>query len=147
MMDDLDQRLLAALAANSSTSTSQLARRFKVARSTVQARIERLERTGVIGGYTVRLGQSVTVRRIRATVMVEIEPRTGAAVLARLKAIPEVEMVHTTSGRVDMIVQLATETTETLDETIDKLAAIPGVVDTESLVHLSTKLDRSVTAA
>ncbi|WP_108483346.1 Lrp/AsnC family transcriptional regulator [Oceaniglobus ichthyenteri] len=146
-MDDLDQRLLAALAANSSTSTSQLARRFKVARSTVQARIERMERTGVIGGYTVRLGQAVTVRRIRATVMMEIEPRSGAAVLARLKAIPEVEVVHTTSGRVDMIVQLAADTTENLDDTIEAVATLPGVVDTESLVHLSTKLDRSITAA
>lgn len=146
-MDDLDQRLLAALAANSSTSTSQLARRFKVARSTVQARIERLERTGVIGGYTVRLGQATVMRRIRATVLVRLEPRSGAGVLARLKAIPEVEIVHTTSGRIDLIVQLACETTDALDDTLDRLGAITGVIDTESLIHLTTKLDRSITAA
>ncbi|WP_226779747.1 Lrp/AsnC family transcriptional regulator [Oceaniglobus trochenteri] len=143
-MDELDQRLLAALAADSSTSTSRLARRFKVARSTVQARIERLERTGVIGGYTVKLGQAMTLRRIRATVLVRIEPRSGAAVLTKLRALPEVEIVHTTSGRVDMIVQLAAETTQDLDETLDKLGALTGVIATESLIHLSTKIDRSI---
>ena len=68
-MDDLDEKLLAALASDSSTSTSRLARRFKVARSTVQARIERLERSGVIAGYTVKLGSAVLSRRIRATVL------------------------------------------------------------------------------
>ena len=82
-MDDLDDKLLAALAADSSNSTSRLARRFKVARSTVQARIERMERTGIIAGYTVRLGNVVLARRIRATVLLQIEPRGGPTILQR----------------------------------------------------------------
>ncbi len=143
-MDELDQKLLAALAANSSTSTSQLARRFKVARSTVQARIERLERSGVIAGYTIKLGQALTLRRIRATVLVQVEPRSGPQVLQRLKAMPEVEEAHTTTGRIDLILQLAAETTQGLDETLDRIGAIPGVRDTESLIHLSTRIDRAV---
>jgi DNA-binding Lrp family transcriptional regulator len=143
-MDDLDQKLLAALAANSSTPTSQLARRFRVARSTVQARIERLESSGVIAGYTVRLGQALTLRRIRATVLLQVEPRAAAQVLQRLKAMPEVEIAFTTTGRVDLILQLAANTTQALDETLDRIGAVPGVADTESLIHLSTKIDRAV---
>ncbi len=143
-MDELDQKLLAALAADSSTSTSRLARRFKVARSTVQARIERLERTGVIAGYTVKLGQAITLRLIRATVLVQIEARSSAQILQRLKATPEVEQAHTTTGRFDLILQVAAETTQSLDETLDKIGAIPGVKATESLIQLSTKIDRAV---
>jgi len=143
-MDDLDQKILGALAANSSTSTSQLARRFKVARSTVQARIERLERSGIIAGYTIKLGQALVLRRIRATVLLQAESRATPQVLTRLKAMPEVEKVHTTTGRIDLIVQISVETTQGLDETLDRIGAIPGVTDTESLIHLSTKVDRAV---
>ncbi|MCU0912816.1 MAG: Lrp/AsnC family transcriptional regulator [Rhodobacteraceae bacterium] len=143
-LDDLDQKLLAALAANSSTSTSQLARRFKVARSTVQARIERLERNGIIAGYTIRLGQTVTLRRIRATVLLSVEPRAAPQVLQRLKAMPEVESAHTSTGRVDLILTVAADTTQALDETLDRIGAISGVSDTESLIHLSTRIDRAV---
>ncbi|MBI1219207.1 MAG: AsnC family transcriptional regulator [Rhodobacteraceae bacterium] len=143
-MDDLDDKLLAALAADSSTSTSRLARRFKVARSTVQARIERMERTGIIAGYTVRLGNVVLARRIRATVLLQIEPRGGPTILQRLKVMPEVELAHTTTGRFDLILQVAAETTQELDGVLDQIGAIPGVRGTESLIQLSTRIDRAV---
>lgn len=143
-MDELDEKLVAALAADSSTSTSRLARRFKVARSTVQARIERLERTGVIAGYTIRLGNVVLAHRIRATVLMQVEPRSTPTVLQRLKALPEVELVHTTTGRFDLILQVAAETTAALDSVLDQIGAIPGVRSSESLIQLSTKIDRAV---
>ncbi len=144
MTDLLDQNLLAALAADSSVSTSQLARRFGVARSTVQARIERLERTGMIAGYTIRLGEDAALRRIRTTVLLQIDPREQASVIGRLKAIPEVEALHTSTGRVDLIGQIATSTTQDLDAVLDRIGAIPGVKSSESLIHLTTKFDRSV---
>ena len=143
-MDELDQRILNALAADSSTSVSRLARRFKVARSTIQARLEKLETNGTIAGYTIRLGEAVTARRIRATVLIEAEPRAVAGVVTRLKAIPEVEMVATSTGRIDLIAQIACGTTEEIEETLDRIAALTGVADIESLIHLSTKFDRSV---
>ncbi len=143
-MDDLDEKLLAALAADSSTSTSRLARRFKVARSTVQARIERLERSGIIAGYTVRLGNVALARRIRATVLLQVEARSAPQILQRLKAMPEVELAHTTTGRVDLILQVAAETTQELDQVLDQIGSIPGVKSSESLIQLSTRIDRAV---
>lgn len=143
-MDELDEKLLAALAQNSSTSTSHLARRFKVARSTVQARIERLERNGIIAGYTIKLGQALTLKRIRATVLLQVEPRATPQVLGRLKGMSEVEKVITTTGRIDLIVQLAAETTQAIDDALDTLGELTGVVDTESLIHLSSKIDRAI---
>lgn len=143
-MDDLDQKILAALAADSSTSTSRLGRRFKVARSTVQARIERMETTGIIAGYTVKLGDVALARRIKATVLVQVEPRATAAVLQRLKSIPEVEIAHTTTGRFDLILQIAADSTSDLDEVLDQIGGITGVRGSESLIHLTTKFDRAV---
>ncbi len=143
-MDDLDEKLLAALAADSSTSTSRLARRFKVARSTVQARIERLERSGIIAGYTVRLGNVALARRIRATVLLQVEARSAPQILQRLKAMPEVELAHTTTGRVDLILQVAAETTQEIDQVLDQIGSIPGVKSSESLIQLSTRIDRAV---
>lgn len=143
-MDDLDRNILAQLSADARMSVAVLARRLRVARSTVQARLERLESNGTITGYTLRLGEVGRTARIRATVLLGIEPRSQPAVLARLKVLPQVERVHTTSGRVDLLIQLAAATTTELDETLDRIGAIDGVRSSESLIHLSTKLDRAV---
>ena len=143
-MDDLDRGILALLGADARMSVATLARRLKVARSTIQARLERLETGGIIAGYTVKLGEAAREGRIRATVLLTIEPRAQAAVLARLRAIPEVERVHTTSGRVDLLLQVAAPSTTVHDGVLDRVGDIAGVKSSESLIHLSTKLDRAV---
>ncbi|MCB2116688.1 MAG: Lrp/AsnC family transcriptional regulator [Rhodobacteraceae bacterium] len=143
-MDDLDRSILGFLGADARMSVATLARRLKVARSTIQARLERLESTGVIAGYTVKLGEAARQTRIRATVLLTIEPRAQANVLTRLKALPSVERIHTTSGRVDLLLQVAATSTTALDEVLDQIGEMTGVRSSESLIHLSTKLDRAV---
>lgn len=143
-MDELDRSIVAQLAQDARMSVAVLARRLKVARSTIQARLERLETSGLIAGYTVRLGEAARQGRIRATVLLNIEPRAQPGILARLKSVPEVERVHTTSGRVDLLLQLVAASTSQLDETLDLIGGLTGVRSSESLIHLSTKLDRAV---
>lgn len=143
-MDDLDRRILAQLGQDARVSVAVLARRLKVARSTVQARLERLESTGLIAGYTVRLGEAAREGRIRATVLLTVEPRAQASILPRLKGLPEVERIHTTSGRVDMLLQVAAASTSQLDDVLDQIGGLTGVRQSESLIHLSTKLDRAM---
>ncbi len=143
-MDELDRSMLGLLGADARMSVATLARRLKVARSTVQARLERLEATGVIAGYTVKLGEAARQGRIRATVLLTIEPRAQANVLSRLKSIAEVERVHTTSGRVDLLLQVSAPSTAVLDATLDQIGEMTGVKSSESLIHLSTKIDRAV---
>ncbi len=139
--DEVDAALLALLLENARLPVATLARRLGLARTTVQARLERLETSGVIKGYTLRLGQNMRAP-LRATVLVSIEPRSAPVVLARLKSLPQVRRVHTTSGRFDLIVTLEAATTEALDETLDRIIEAKGVKSSESLIHLSTKLDR-----
>ena len=139
-MDDLDRTILTLLGADARMSVATLARRLKVARSTIQARLERLESSGVIAGYTLKLGEAARQGRLRASVLLTIEPRSQAAILTRLKAIGEVERVFTTSGRFDLLLQIAAPNTQLLDQ----IGALTGVKSSESLIHLSTRLDRAV---
>jgi DNA-binding Lrp family transcriptional regulator len=143
-MDELDNGILALLGADARMSVATLARRLKVARSTIQARLERLETGGVIAGYTVKLGEGARQGRLVASVLLTIEPRAQAAILSRLKSIPEVERVFTTSGRVDLLLQIAAANTQVLDNVLDQIGALTGVKSSESLIHLSTRLDRAV---
>ncbi len=142
-MDELDKALIAQLSIDARTPLSLLARKLKVARSTVQARLERLESSGAIAGYTVKLGEAAREARIRASILVTIEARNQPTILARLRALPEVERVHSTSGRFDLLVQVAAVSTTALDAVLDVIGTAPGVRTSESLIHLSTKLDRS----
>jgi DNA-binding Lrp family transcriptional regulator len=142
-MDELDQTLIAQLGTDARVSVATLARRLKVARSTIQARLERMENNGTIAGYTVRLGVAGRQDRLRASVLLSIEARSQAACLARLKTIREVERVVTTSGRFDLLLQVTATNTQTLDQVLDDIGAMPGVRSSESLIHLSTKIDRA----
>ena len=75
-LDETDQKLLALLGDNARASVTTLANTLGVARTTVQARINRLEHTGTIAGYTLRPGQAMRPL-LRATALVSIEPRSG----------------------------------------------------------------------
>jgi len=143
-MDDVDRNILTLLGADARMSVATLARRLKVARSTIQARLERLETSGIIAGYTLKLGEAGRQGRLRASVLLTIEPRSQAAILTRLKGISEVERVFTTSGRFDLLLQVAASNTQVLDSVLDQIGALTGVKSSESLIHLSTRLDRAV---
>lgn len=143
-MDELDRAILALLSADARVSLALIARRLKVARSTIQARLERLEAGGVIVGYTVKLGEAARAGRLRTTALLEIDLRAQQAILGRLRALPEIERIVTTSGRIDLMVQIAAQSPQELDRVLDQIGEIPGVTNSESLIHLTTKLDRAV---
>lgn len=140
-IDDTDRRLMDLLRENARMPVTALAHRLKLARTTVQARLARLEDGGAITGYTLKAGAGAEPM-LRATVLVAIEPRSGPAVLDRLKVLPGVERVYTTSGRFDLLVQVAADTPGELDHLLDRIGDASGVRSSESLIHLATKLDR-----
>ncbi len=140
----MDIALLRGLTNDARTSVSTLAKRLGIARTTVQTRIDKMESRGVIAGYTVKLGETTRANRIRATVLIQFEPRTGPAIIQRLNSMVEVEVAHTSSGRFDLVLQVATPNTARLDQVLDVIGAIKGVLSSESLIHLSTKIDRAI---
>jgi DNA-binding Lrp family transcriptional regulator len=142
-MDSLDHSILATLTTDARTSVAVIARKLKVARSTIQSRLERLERNGTIEAYTVRLGDATRAARITTTVLLTTEPNALPAVLTRLNEISEVEHASTTSGRFDLLLQVVASTPPALNDVLDMIGSVNGVKSSESLIHLATKLDRS----
>ncbi len=141
-MDIIDQRLIAALRDNARASTAQLARLVGRSRTSVQSRIERLEKRGVIVGYGVRLAPEHGLGAVRAHVMVKLGAKESRAVTAALRAIPQVRVLHSVSGDFDLIAVAATASVDEMDQVIDRIGALDGVDRTTTSIVLSTKFDR-----
>ena len=86
-LDDTDAELLALLRSEGRMPVATLAKKLRVARGTVQNRMSRLEREGVIVGYTVRLKPQAETQRIRALMTVAVEGNCAADVLRVLRGI------------------------------------------------------------
>lgn len=141
-LDDTDRKLLNLLRADARESVSSLARKLDLARSTVQERIARLERAGVIAGYTIRSGEDFAERQIAAHVMISVDPKVAASVTADLKKMPEVRSLAAISGTFDMMAEVAAETTSKIDTVLDAIGHLKGVQKTMSSIVLSVKFQR-----
>jgi DNA-binding Lrp family transcriptional regulator len=141
-VDDLDRRLLTLLQANARESTAQLARRLGVARTTVLARLARLERQGVITGYTVTLALDSDERAVEAYVGIVTDPKQGREVVRALSALPELRQLSSVSGEFDYVALLRAETPARLDDLLDRIGAITGVARTTTSVVLARRIDR-----
>lgn len=141
-MDAIDEKLLSALRDNARASTARLARLVGRSRTSVQSRLERLEREGVIVGYSVRVAPEHELGAVRAHVMIKVGPKETRAVTAALKGIPQVRVLHSVSGDVDLIAVAATASVAEMDEVIDRIGALDGVERTTSSIILSTKFER-----
>lgn len=137
-----DEALLAVLRENARASAAEIARRLKLSRTTVQSRIQRLERLGVIAGYTVRVGEEFSRERIRALIMVTVLPKQMPAVVDALRAMPEVRSLQSVSGAWDLVALAIVPTVGDMDELTDRIGALPGVERTTSSLVLSTKFER-----
>ena len=142
MTDTVDARLIAALRENGRASLAQLARQVGRSRTSVQSRLQRLERDGIITGYAVRIAPEHDLGAVRAHVMIKVEPKESRAVIAALHAIAQVRLLHSVSGEVDLIAIAATATVAEMDQVIDRIGALPGVERTNSSIILSTKIER-----
>ena len=137
-LDDLDRELLSLLRDNARASVVALARKLRVARATVQNRIARLEREGVIVGYTVRLKPDTEAQRIRALMCVAVEGNRSDEVMRALRGHPNVVALHSTNGRWDLVAELRADTLEAFDRVLGAIRLIGGIVTTETSLLLST---------
>jgi DNA-binding Lrp family transcriptional regulator len=142
-MDPLDRGLIALLQADARDSTANLARKLGVARTTVVSRLARLERDGVIAGYTVRLAQPADRPPVMAHVGITVEPRQARDVVLRLKSFPELSQLYAVSGGFDYIAVLRADSTARLDTLLDEIGTIAGVTRTNTSVVLAVRVDRS----
>jgi DNA-binding Lrp family transcriptional regulator len=141
-MRETDAQLIALLRSNAREPTASLARKLGLARSTVQERIARLEREGTIKGYTVKLSEEPESRRLRAVVMISVDPKQAERVGAELKRIAEIRSLSTVSGSYDLFAAVEAETPVRMDAALDRIGRASGVARTISSIILSEKFSR-----
>ena len=142
MLTEKDRELLALLGENSRISVATLAKKLGLSRTTVQARIERLEREGVIAGYGIRLSEQYASSLIRAHILITIAPKALSQVVRALDRLKPVTTLHSVSGSFDLIALLAAPSILELDQAIDEIGNIDGVERTLSSIILSTRIAR-----
>jgi len=141
-MDDIDQRLIELLREDARAPTAKLARDLGLSRTTVQSRLERLERSGVITGYTVRLSEFHERGQIHAFIMMTVAPKNTAGVITAMRRLPAVRVLQSVSGPFDLMAEVVAPSVADMDAVIDTLGHLDGVERTTSSVVLSTKIDR-----
>lgn len=142
LKDDLDRKLISILQANAREPVSAISRRLNVARSTVQERITRLERTGVISGYTAILGDVHAGQQVQAVVMLSVAQQQSKTLVKKLESYPEIRVCYTISGEFDLFLIVEPSRLEELDDILDDIAEIPGVLRSRSSIVLSKKFER-----
>ncbi|MDX3975761.1 Lrp/AsnC family transcriptional regulator [Shinella sp.] len=137
-MDTIDRKLLALLRKDGRASLSALAAELKVSRGTVQNRIERLTRDGVIAGFSVRVTEADDPHAVRAITMIEITGQKTLAAIQTLRGIPEVRALHTTNGAWDLVAEIHTENLVEFERVLRGIRAMDGVSKSETSLLLTT---------
>lgn len=137
-MDVLDQKLITLLRHDARRSISDLATDLGVSRATARARIERLQKSGDIIGYTVILRADAVDQAVRGIMMIEIEGHVTDRVIRALGGFSDVSAIHTTNGRWDLVVELSTASLTDFDAVLHRVRRLPGVTNSETSLLLAT---------
>jgi DNA-binding Lrp family transcriptional regulator len=136
-----DRRLLTLLRANARESTASIARKLGASRTTVQERINRLEKSGAIAGYTLRTSEELG-KVLSALVLLNVNAKQSERVVRELKAMPACSALRAVSGVFDYVATVEAETTAELDTQLDLIGQLAGIERTQTLVVLSTRFER-----
>lgn len=138
-MDDLDNRIIAALRHDARMPLSDLAVMLKTSRTTLRARMAKLQERGDIVGFTVLTRADVMRDPVRGLMMIGIEGRGAERISRQLCGFSEVRAVHSTNGRWDVIVEIGAETLEAFDAVLTRIRRLDGIVASETNLLLKTR--------
>ena len=144
-MDDLDRRVIDLFAAHPRIGVLEASRRLRVARGTVQARLDKLTSAGVITGWGPDLSPAALGYPVTAFLTLEIrqDERTGGGhdtVGTHLAAIPEVLEAHTITGAGDLMARVVARSNTDLQRVIDAVLALPAIVRSSTVIALATQV-------
>jgi len=140
MLDDRDLQILALLQDDARTSNAEIARRLGIAPSAVLERIRKLERRGVLLGYSARVDPRAVGSELLAFVFVQADESPGGEDLGRtLAAIPEVLEVHHVAGEDCYLLKVRVADQEDLSRVLrQRLGRLKGVQSTRTTIVLTT---------
>lgn len=136
--DDLDQSLVALLRKDGRASLAKLSKKLGVSRGTVQNRLEKLQASGVVLGFTVRVRENSGQDSIRAMMTIEVVGRSASQVIRELRGIPELVTLHTTNGAWDLVAEIQTSSLSEFDRVLRDVRMVEGVLNSETSILLSS---------
>lgn len=136
MMDDLDRRLIAELRINSRASLPKLAEILKVARGTVQTRLDRLIANGTIKSFTIRLSDDMPENLLRAVMLIELSGNNLKNTVATIKRIPGIANLSNTNGVWDIIAEIEVASLPAMNNVISEIRMMNGVGKSETFMLL-----------
>ncbi|WP_105264618.1 Lrp/AsnC family transcriptional regulator [Pseudoalteromonas sp. T1lg76] len=142
MTNKQDEKLLAMLRTNARASISDLARALDLSRSTVQSRMQKLEESGVIKGYSVEYGDAYLSSMVSAHVSIKVKQKLTTKTNIELKHIDAITELYAISGEYDLIALVQAQSLEKLSHLLDDIGNLDGVERTTSSVILETKFKR-----
>jgi Lrp/AsnC family leucine-responsive transcriptional regulator len=138
-LDGTDRQIIALLADDARTSQRQLARQLNMSPPAVGDRIARLERAGVIRGYTVRIGWPALGYVTAYLAVTAVQGADQAAIIRALHQLPEVEEILVITGSMDLLTRLRVRDHNHLRQLLlSQVWQIDGVQRTETFVELAT---------
>jgi DNA-binding Lrp family transcriptional regulator len=137
-LDATDQALLAVLRNNARMPVVDIARQLGVSRATVQNRMKRLEKSGIVLGYTVAVRPEVEPHPVRALMSIAVDSREEKAVIEKLRGNPNVVAVHHTTGRWDLIAEIRTDTLASFNAIVGDVRQLDGIKSTETNLLLDS---------
>ncbi len=144
-MDEIDQRIIALLRENARRSFQDIGGHVALSAPAVKRRVDRLEREGIIRGYSANVDPAAIGWNTHAFVELFCEGRmSGDEVREAVGEYPEVEAAYTIAGAPSAILHLRAADTQHLEETLERVRDTPGVSRTQTQVVLSTLFERRV---
>jgi DNA-binding Lrp family transcriptional regulator len=139
-IDHIDRQLIGHLRMNARLPVAWLAKTVGVSRATIQNRMTRLEKRGIINGYTTLVSSGVNeqLAMVRALMSIVLERDTSRKVRAELMSEPCVCAIHSTNGRWDMVLELQARSLEEFDSVLCRIREINGVSTSETSILLSS---------
>ncbi|MGE4611259.1 MAG: Lrp/AsnC family transcriptional regulator [Paracoccaceae bacterium] len=138
-MDKIDSTLIAHLRRNGREPIVNLAASIGISRATVRARLEKLQSRGVITGFTVRLREDDLRQPVRGITLIKIAGHRTKRITAQLQRITAIQEIHSTNGKWDLIVELASETLVDFDAVLGTMREIEGISESETNLLLATR--------
>jgi DNA-binding Lrp family transcriptional regulator len=144
ILDQADERILAELTRNARIPHAELATKVNLSRNAVRQRIDRLERDGLIRGYTIVAGDGRAAPSTVAAMMFVYrhDRMRGGDVIQALRRLPEVVSCDVMSGEFDLVVRVEAVEADRLREIWQEISALPGVRDTLTAFALSAVIRR-----
>lgn len=137
-LDDTDRQLLSLLRKNARMPIVNLAKELRVSRATVQNRISKLEREGIILGYTVKLKADADESVVKVIMSISVVAKDENKVLEQLHHFPEILSLHHTNGHWDLIAEIQAKNLTLLGALLGRIRSIEGIVQTEANLLLDS---------